>query len=108
MSELNLYFDLQFETEGYPDVIFSLIFDKAVTDEALSQLEKSIGNAIASYNDSVSAPIHYASFVDDLIEHEENVALLHVDFGNAQPDALNMILKHFNDNIEGLICVAAM
>lgn len=108
MSELDLYFDLQFEPEGYPDVIFSLIFDKAVSDEALVELEKGLGDAIAAYNASASSPIHYASFVNDLVEHEANVALLHIDFGNAQPDALNMILKHFNDNIEGLICVAAM
>ena len=108
MSELDLYFDLQFEPEGYPDVIFSLIFSKTVSDKAFTELEKGLGEAIASYNESVSAPIHYVSFVNDIVEHEDNVVLLHIDFGNAQPDALNMILKYFNDNVEGLVCVAAM
>ncbi len=108
MSELNLYFDLQFEPDGYPDVVFSLIFDKAISDEALVALEKGIGEAIVTYNDSASAPIHYASVANDLVEHEDNVALLHIDFGNAQPQALDMVLRYFNDNIEGLVCVAAM
>lgn len=108
MSELDLYFDLQFEPEDYPDVIFSLVFDKALTDEDVDGLEKGLGDAIASYNEFAASPIHYAAVVNELLEHEDNVVLLHIDFGNAQPDALNMILKHFNDNIEGLVCVAAM
>lgn len=108
MSELDLYFDLQFEPEYYPDVIFSLVFDKAMADEDVNGLEKCLGDAIASYNEFAPSPIHYAAVVNELIEHEDNVVLLHIDFGNAQPDALNMILKHFNDNIEGLVCVAAM
>ena len=78
------------ECEGYPDVIFNIVFN--VHPDA-SMIERSVSilkNYMYSYNKKhFFRPIHYVSDVDDLPEASSVFSVcVHMDCGNANPRLL--------------------
>ena len=87
------------ECDGYPDVIFDIIFDNRpdllVTKKIVSALE----NYMYSYNKKhFFRPIHYVSDINSLPESPSGFSVcVHVDFGNASPKALIGAVKAVSD-----------
>lgn len=76
--------------EGYPDVIFEIILDAAPTQEQTEIAVNALEKFVSSYNRfHFLRPIHYVSDIDSLPEKEHPRGIyVHVDFGNANPEAL--------------------
>ena len=92
-------FPVDVECEGYPDVIFNIIFprhpDSAMAEASVSALE----SFMYSYNKwHFLRPIHYVSDIDNLPEPSSVFSVcVHVDFGNASPRALIGAVKFLAD-----------
>ena len=92
-------FPVDVECEGYPDVIFNIIFemhpDQSMTEKSVSALE----GYMNSYNRKhFFRPIHYVSDIDSLPEASSIFSVcIHVDFGNANPKALINAVKAISD-----------
>ena len=78
------------ECEGYPDVIFNIVFqvrpDRSMIEKSVSALE----NYMRSYNKKhFVRPIHYVSDIDSLPEPSSVFSVcVHMDCGNANPKLL--------------------
>ena len=92
-------FPVDVECEGYPDVIFDVIFerhpDQSMTEQTVSALEQ----YMYSYNRKhFFKPIHYVSDIDSLPEASSVFSVcVHVDFGNANPKALIGAVKAISE-----------
>ena len=83
-------FPVDVECEGYPDVIFNVIFEKHPDQLMVGQCVSALENYMCTYNRKhFFKPIHYVSDIDSLPEASSAFAVcVHMDFGNANPKAL--------------------
>ncbi len=92
-------FPVDVECEGYPDVIFNIIFemhpDQSMTEKSVSALEGYMNSCNRKH---FFRPIHYVSDIDSLPEASSVFSVcIHVDFGNANPKALINAVKAISD-----------
>lgn len=83
-------FPVDVECEGYPDVIFNVIFEKHPDRSMVEQSVDALEKYMFSYNRKhFFRPIHYVSDVDSLPEAATVFSVcIHMDLGNANPKAL--------------------
>ncbi len=83
-------FPVDVECEGYPDVIFNVIFEKHPDQSMAQQCVSALEHYISCYNRKhFFRPIHYISDIDSLPEASSVFSVcIHIDFGNANPKAL--------------------
>lgn len=97
--EASVSFPVDVECEGYPDVIFNIIFerrpDQAMVEQSVSALE----SYVYTYNKKhFFKPIHYVSDMNSLPEASSVFSVcVHMDFGNANPKALIGAVKAIAD-----------
>ncbi len=92
-------FPVDVECEGYPDVIFNVIFEKAPDRLMTEQIVSTLENYMRTYNRKhFFNPIHYVSDIDSLPEASSIFSVcVHVDFGNVHPKALIGAVKAISD-----------
>lgn len=83
-------FPVDVECEGYPDVIFNVIFEKHPDQSMAEQCVSALEHYMLSYNRKhFFRPIHYVSDIDSLPEASSVFSVcIHMDFCNANPKAL--------------------
>ena len=83
-------FPIDVECDGYPDVIFNVIFEKCPDQFMAEQCVSALERYMMSYNRKhFFKPIHYVSDIDSLPEASSVFSVcIHVDFGNSNPRAL--------------------
>lgn len=92
-------FPVNVECEGYPDVIFNVIFKKYPDASAAEDLVYALEYFAYSYNKiHFLKPIHYVSDIDNLPAPSSAFSVcVHVDFGNAKRKALIGAVKAIAD-----------
>ena len=83
-------FPVDVECEGYPDVLFDIMFEKRSDQFMAEQSVSALEQYMYSYNEKhFFNPIHYISDIDSLPEASSAFSVcIHMDFGNADPEAL--------------------
>lgn len=83
-------FPVDVECEGYPDVIFNVIFEKHSDRTMAEQVVTALENYMLAYNRKhFLKPIHYVSDIDSLPDASSVFSVcVHMDYGNANPKAL--------------------
>lgn len=83
-------FCVDVECEGYPDVIFNVVFEKHPDQQMVEQCVSALENFMCTYNRKhFFKPIHYVSDIDSLPEASSVFSVcIHMDLGNANPNAL--------------------
>ena len=78
------------ECDGYPDVIFNIVFTKRADSDMIERSVSALQSYMYSYNKKhFFRPIHYVSDVDSLPEVSSVFSVcVHMDCGNANPKAL--------------------
>lgn len=78
------------ECEGYPDVIFHIVFNNHPDDMMIAKCVSALQDYMLSYNKwHFLRPIHYISDIDSLPKPSTVFsACIHMDCGNANPKAL--------------------
>ena len=79
-------FPVDVECEGYPDVIFNVIFEKHPDQLMMEQSVSALEHYMYSYNKKhIFKPIHYISDVDSLPEASSVFSVcIHIDFWQCQ------------------------
>ena len=92
-------FPVDVECEGFPDVIFNIIFEKHPDKSTVEQCVYALEKYVRSYNRKhFFRPIHYVSDIDDLPEASTVFSVcIHMDLGNANPKALIGAVKAIAD-----------
>lgn len=83
-------FPTDVECDGYPDVIFDIIFEKRPDESAAEKCVTALQEYMNTYNKiHFLRPIHYVSDTDSLPEPSSVFSVcIHMDFGNANPKSL--------------------
>jgi len=84
-------FPVDVECNGYPDVIFHIIFQRRPEPSEADQAAIALDNYAQAYNRlHFLRPIHYVSEPNNSFSQNASVfsACIHMDFGNANPNAL--------------------
>ena len=83
-------FPVDVECDGYPDVIFNVIFEHYPDQLMVKQTVSALEQFMYAYNRiHFLRPIHYVSDIDSLPTASTVFSVcVHVDFGNANPKAL--------------------
>ena len=83
-------FPVDVECEGYPDVVFNIIFEKHPDQLMVEQSVSTLEHYMRSYNRKhIFRPIHYISDIDSLPEPSSAFSVcIDMDLGNANPKAL--------------------
>ena len=92
-------FPVDVECEGYPDVIFNVVFKRHPDQLMIEQTVSALKDYMYTYNKKhFLKPIHYVSDIDSLPEASSVFSLcVHVDFGNANPKALIGAVKAISE-----------
>ena len=92
-------FPVDVECEGYPDVIFDVIFEKRPERPAIETVVSALEDYSRDYNKKhFFRPIHYVSDIDSLPDASSAFSVcVHIDFGNANPKALIGAVKAISD-----------
>ncbi len=92
-------FPVDVECEGYPDVIFNIMFSKPIDISVVEQSVSALESYMVLYNKKhFFKPIHYVSDIDSLPLPPSNFSVhVHVDFGNASQKALAGAVKAIAD-----------
>lgn len=87
------------ECEGYPDVIFNIVFNKHPDDAMIAKSVSTLESYMLSYNKlHFFRPIHYVSNIDSLPKPTTVFSVcIHMDCGNANPKALIGAVKAIAD-----------
>lgn len=87
------------ECEGYPDVIFNIVFNKHPDDAMIAKSVSALESYMLSYNRlHFFRPIHYVSGIDSLPKPATVFSVcIHMDCGNANPKALIGAVKAIAD-----------
>ncbi|MBQ9744650.1 MAG: hypothetical protein IJW19_05940 [Clostridia bacterium] len=93
-------FPIDYEIDdGYPDVIFDIIFENPPDEEAKARCVRALAEYMYKYNRiHFIRPIHYVSGIEDLPSPSSVYSLcIHMDFGGASPRALIGAVKAIAD-----------
>ncbi|MBQ2862754.1 MAG: hypothetical protein IJE84_01100 [Clostridia bacterium] len=92
-------FPIDVECDGWPDVIFNIIFDRQPDRAAAQKCVSALEQYMYAYDRiHFLRPIHYVSDIDSLPEPESIFSVcIHMDFGNASPKALIGAVKAITD-----------
>ncbi len=92
-------FPVDVECDGYPDVIFNIIFDRHPDQSMVEKSISTLENYVYSYNRRhFFKPIHYVSDIDSLPEASSVFSVcVHIDCGNANPKALIGAVKAISE-----------
>ena len=83
-------FPVDFDCEGYPDVLFDIVFNQRIDDGNVEKITKALEKFFLRYNKWHIKPIHYISSMWEDPPEQINVFTIriHIDFGGAMPFAL--------------------
>lgn len=83
-------FPIDVELEGYPDVLFDIVFNERMNQEDVDKITNKLENFFLKYNRWHFKPIHYISSMwGDPPEWVNAFTVrIHIDFGGAMPMAL--------------------
>lgn len=83
-------FPIEVELEGYPDVLFDIVFNERIKQEEVKKITAALEKFFIRYNRWHFKPIHYVSSMWDDTPEQINVftVRIHIDFGGAMPMAL--------------------
>lgn len=92
-------FTVYVECESYPDVEFSIFFEKVADKDMIVKCVSALEGYMYRYNKfHFLRPIHYVSDIDSLPDAASLFSVsVHVDFGNANPKALIGAVKAVSD-----------
>ena len=92
-------FPVDVECEGYPDVIFNVIFERHPDQLMIEQTVSALEHYMYKYNKKhFLKPIHYVSDIDSLPAASSVFSVcIHMDFGNANPKALIGAVKAISE-----------
>ena len=97
--KVSVAFPVDVECEGYPDVIFNVIFERHPDQRMIEQTVSALEHYWYKYNRKhFLKPIHYVSDIDSLPEASSVFSVcVHMDFGNANPKALIGAVKAISE-----------
>ena len=83
-------FPIDVELEGYPDVLFDIVFTERVRQEEVEKITQALHKYFLRYNRWHFKPIHYISSMWEDPPEQINVftVRIHIDFGGAMLGAL--------------------
>ncbi len=83
-------FPIDVELEGYPDVLFDIVFNEKVKQEEVEKITQALHKFFMRYNRWHFKPIHYISSMWGDTPEQINAftVRIHIDFGGAMPGAL--------------------
>ena len=83
-------FPIDVELDGYPDVIFDIVFNERIKQEDVDKITKALEKYFLKYNRWHFKPIHYISSMWGDAPEQLNAftVRIHIDFGGAITMAL--------------------